>query len=87
MLCTLLNGNLISTFYKLNIHAGNHGDYNVYWFIILLLLALSPKKIQEFFIPIVKLAKHLLRIHEIKQLKGMNEPPVVTVSDCLIDTN
>ena len=45
------------------------------------LLALSPKKIQEFFIPIVKLAEHLLKIHKAKQFKGMNEPPVVTVSD------
>ena len=49
----------------------------------LLLLALSPKKIQEFFIPIVKLAKHLLNIHKAKKLKGMSEAPVVTVSDSL----
>ena len=59
-------------------------NYVYHWFIIirnLLLLALSPKKVQEFFIPIVKLAKHLLKIHEEKPLKGMNKPPVVTVSD------
>lgn len=45
------------------------------------LLALSPKKIQEFFIPIVKLAENLLSIHKTQQFKGMNRPPVVTVSD------
>lgn len=49
--------------------------------ILSLLLALSPKKIQEFFIPIVKLAKHLLKVHKTKQVKGMNEPPVVTVME------
>ena len=26
LLCTLLNGNLIPTFYKLNIHAGTYGS-------------------------------------------------------------
>ena len=46
-------------------------------------IALSPKKIQEFFIPIVKLAKRLLNIHKAKKLEGINEPPVVTVSDSL----
>ena len=81
MLCTLLNGNLIPTFYKLNIHAGNYGNILSTYVYNILLLALSPEKIQEFFIPIVKLAKHLVRVT--KQLKGMNEPPVVTVSDCI----
>ena len=47
----------------------------------ILTIALSPKKIHEFFIPIIKLAKHLLKVHKAKQIKGMNEPPVVTVSD------
>ena len=81
LLCTLLNGNLIPTFYKLNIHAGNYGNILSVYLYNILLLALSPKKIQEFFIPIIKLAKHLLRVHKTKQLKGMNEPPVVTVSE------
>ena len=79
LLCTLLNGNLIPTFYKLNIHAGNYNCHQFNYY-NLLLLALSPKKVQEFFIPVVKLAKHLLKIHEEKQLKGMNKPPVVIVS-------
>jgi len=47
----------------------------------LLLPALTPKEIREFFIPIVKLAKHLMKIHQTKQPKVMNEAPVVTVSE------
>ena len=76
---------MISTFYKLNIHAGNHKTIRLFLLVYSTVLsALSPKKIQEFFIPVVKLAKHLLRIHKAKQLTGMNEAPVVTVSDFII---
>lgn len=46
------------------------------------LLALSPKEIQDFFIPIVKLAEHLLKIHETKK-QEIYEPPVVTVRDVI----
>ena len=45
-----------------------------------LLLALSPKDIQNFFIPIVKLAEYLLKIQKGKK-QEIKEPPVVTVSD------
>ena len=48
---------------------------------------MSPKEIQDFFIPIVKLAEHLLKIHEAKmqetKKQEINKPPVVTVSDVI----
>ena len=80
MLSILLKGNLIPTFDKLSIHAGSYSYILLVNYCNILLLALSPKKIQEFFVPIVKLAKHLLEVKEQMQLSGMNEPPVVTVS-------
>ena len=40
--------------------------------------------IQEFFVPIIKLAKYLIETHNAKQQQRINEQPVVTVSD-LID--
>ena len=43
-------------------------------------LALSPKEIREFFTPIIELADHLLEMHNTKQIKGLETPPVVTVS-------
>ena len=78
MLCSLLEGHLTATFHKLSIHAGT---YNFYYFVIYndLFLALSPKKVQEFLRPIVKLAKNLLKIHQEKLIKGMKRPPIVTV--------
>ena len=82
MLCTILNGNLIQTFHKLNIHAGTYVfTTSLDHCFNFILPALSPKEVQEFFIPVVRIAKHLLKIYEEKPLKGMNKPPVVTVSD------
>ena len=48
---------------------------------LFLLVALSPKEIQKFFISVVELAEQLMSIHSAKQLQGINEPPVVTVSN------
>ena len=89
LLCTLLNGSLIPTFYKLNIHAGMYiCNYNIriifcsslISLLMFFCLALSPKEIREFFTPIIELADHLLEMHNTKQIKGLETPPVVTVS-------
>ena len=38
-------------------------------------------EIQEFFVPIIELAKYLIKTHNAKQQQRINELPVVTVSD------
>jgi len=85
-----LNGNLAPTFHKLNIHAGKFCVYNLACgfnyslsiIIIVVIIALTPKEIRDFFIPIINLANYLKIVHESKKLKNMQDPPVVTVS-CL----
>ena len=49
---------------------------------IIILLALTPKEIREFFIPIINLADYLKRVHDSKKLENIQDAPVVTVS-CL----
>ena len=42
------------------------------------LIALTPKKIRDFFTPIIKLAKSLKKTETLKQLHG--HEPIITVS-------
>ena len=89
MLCTLLNGNLISTFYKLNVHAGicNYCRFtytvSLMCAILSSLIALTPMKIQEFFTPIIKLAKQLKNSAKKLSVKTVQEP-LITVSALLL---
>jgi len=50
-----------------------------------ILLALTPKEIREFFVPIINLADYLKRVHNSKKLKNIQDAPVVTVSCLLVD--
>jgi len=75
-LCTLLNSNLISTFYKINIHAGNIIFILITSYAVLYYVALTPEGIRRIFVPILDLAEYLKSIHKPEKVN----PPVITVS-------
>ena len=81
MLCAVLNGSLIRTFYKLNIHAGTHGYTYSVVYNFHLYLALTPRKIRDFLRPICNLALDLQRKSD--KFKAFKQPPLLTVRNLL----